>query len=122
MRHIRSIIRSVIRFARRLFSPRAKHYIDQALPVVRIIAEMTPTRADDEILAAYEHFGLAKFFDPTQDKAVLLRDLAVEVVRQKVRDPLPSRLFNLIVEIAYNLYRESQAGGSRQQHILEISQ
>jgi len=122
MKKLRTIIRAIIRFARRLFSPKAKRYIDQALPIVQVIAEMTPTRADDEILAAYRRFGLEKLFDPAQDKAVLLRNLAVEVVRQKIRDPLPQRLLNLIVELAYNIYRERQSGGFREQHALEIVQ
>jgi len=120
MKRIRSIIRAVIRFARRLFSPSTKRYIDMALPIVEVIAAMTPTRIDDEILAAYRRFGLEQLFDPRKDKAVLLRDLAVEVLRQKIRDPLPRRLLNLIVELAYNIYRERQAGRPDETRALEI--
>ena len=46
-------------------SPRVKNALDRvatlaqtALPIVETIASLTPTRVDDEIIAAYKHFGV----------------------------------------------------------------
>jgi len=80
--------------------------VDNAYPVVKKIAELTPTKTDDKILAAYEHFRLKELFDANKDKSLLLRDLAKQVIKEKNPDPLNDYLLNTAVELAYAKYKE----------------
>src|SRR4051812_25517039 len=106
-----SSMKSIIRFFQTLFSKetvravdRALHaaapYVNIALPIVEQIVKFTPTRADDEIIRVIRHFGLDRVFDAQTDRSVLLRDIAVDVVRQKVKDPVSTHVLNLGVELA----------------------
>jgi len=40
--------------------------LQKALPVVKLVAAMTPTKADDEVIALIEKYALPINFDPTQ--------------------------------------------------------
>lgn len=103
---------SVVRFFKGLFSKKtikaidnaleaAAPYVAAAIPVVETIIALTPTRSDDEILAVVKHFGLLNLFDMGSDRGTILRDVAVEVVREKVKDRVPTSLLNTSIELAY---------------------
>lgn len=65
-----------------------------ALPIVKQIAAMTPTRSDDEIVQVIERYGLkitewSGFLNiPMEDRGVVLRDIAVEVLRRTIVNSL----------------------------------
>lgn len=58
----------------------------EALPIVDLIASLTPTRADDEIVATFRRFGvpLADFWlsVPQSRRGPALLELATEVLRK----------------------------------------
>ena len=80
--------------------------VNRAYPVVKKIAQLTPTKTDDMILAAYEFYGMDKLFVSGTDKGVALRDLAKQVVKATSKDPLSDYLLNSAVELAYAKYKE----------------
>src|SRR5215204_2828991 len=96
---------SILRFFKNLFSKRSLHaitnalrgaapYVAVALPIVEQIVKLTPTRSDDEIFRVIQHFGLPRVFDLSADRNVVLRDIAVEVVRMKVKAPVATHVLN----------------------------
>lgn len=80
--------------------------VNKAYPVVKKIAELTPTKTDDKILAAYEHYGLGKMFTAGTDKGLALRELAKSVIKDKNPSALNDYLLNTAVELAYAKYKE----------------
>lgn len=60
---------------------------EEALPVVEAIAALTPTRTDDELVAAFRRFGvpLAKWWltVPQDERGGALLELATQVLLQK---------------------------------------
>lgn len=113
MNWVKNIFSGVEGFFKRLFPDGTTSYIkvlediskpvSLVYPFVKKIAELTPNKTDDEILAAYEHFGLAKLFSTEVDKNVALRDLVKNLLirTQSSVGPLPSHLINLAIEFAY---------------------
>lgn len=83
--------------------------VNVAYPVVKQIALMTPTKADDAILAVCEKYGVE--FNASADKGAMLRDAAkAEITRQLGGSPLSNYLINTAIEMAYaKLKEESQA-------------
>lgn len=64
---------------------RAEHIaMDVALPIAKTIAALTPTRADDEIIAAFEHFAVpldkALLAVPVDKRGMVLFDLGTNAV------------------------------------------
>jgi hypothetical protein len=68
------------------------------LQVVKTIAAMTPTRVDDEIIIAFEFFGVPLLAPtvPVEDK---LRKLAQDVVTKTLPN-VPLNVLNLAIELA----------------------
>lgn len=99
------------RFFKRIFSKDFREYIEQltdvALPFVSAIAEATPNRADDEIVAVYQKYRKEGLYDPAKPADVLLRDLAVAILRDYAPGTA-GRILILAVELAYNAYREAR--------------
>lgn len=111
---------SMFRFFKNLFSRKtltaidnalhlAAPYVAMALPIVEEIIRLTPTRSDDEILALLQHFGVLKVFDAQADRGVILRDIAVKVIRTKVKDPVKTSVLNLAVELAANSLKQQES-------------
>lgn len=106
----------LMRLFERLFSKDTADYIQKQIgpvvkfimPFVREFAEASPTKADDEILALYDKYGVARFFDPTKDKSLLLRNLAVMVAQNVGGFNLPTHLIITAVELAYAAYRAGE--------------
>lgn len=117
---MKKVLSAIAGFFRRLFSKEtadalnsalqeAAPYVEMALPIVRQIAALTPTRTDDLILAAYDAYGLKDLWDSSKPKDVMLRDLAVAVVRNAAKTDVASRILVLAVELAYSTYRKEAA-------------
>jgi hypothetical protein len=82
--------------------------VPRALPIVDAIAALTPTRADDEILAAFQHFGVPLLLrveeTPAEKRGLLLFDLATGVLGKRY----PGTATNLIqsaVQIAVTAHK-----------------
>ena len=87
----------------------AAPFVQIAIPVVELIVKMTPTLADDAILAACEHYNYASLFQSNSDPKVVLRDLAVQVIREQVKDPVATQVLNTAVELALGVVRKQAA-------------
>lgn len=82
----------------------AAPYIEEVYQLVKLVASLTPTRADDEILAAAEALGIRDLWQPEQDKAEALRKL-VFTAAKKAYPNVPDRLINTAIELAYGALR-----------------
>ena len=80
-------------------------YVQQAMPIVQMIAAMTPTHTDDAVLATYTKLGLQNVFDPTRDPATSIRDLAKVLLQKNIKDPVQDSILNAAVELAYSKYK-----------------
>lgn len=103
-------LKSIAKFFKALFSPEtaaaiqkgietAAPYIKQALEVVKVIAALTPTRADDEILALLEKYGLPAILEPGANRAEILRQVALAELQKKYPG-ISDRTLNRAIEIA----------------------
>ena len=82
---------------------------EMALPFVEAIAAATPNRTDDEIVAIYKQYRQEGLYDPSKPVDLLLRDLAVALLRD-FAPGAAGRILNLAVELAYNAYRNKIEG------------
>ena len=111
-----SWLKRIWEWLRRLFRPdfgeriqrgleAAAPYIERAYEVVALIAALTPTRADDEILEAARRLGIIEFFvDPLADRGEILRRLALEALK-RLFPQAPERQLNRAIEVAYGAVR-----------------
>jgi hypothetical protein len=82
----------------------AAPYIEDVYQLVKLVASLTPTRADDEILAAAEALGVRGLWQPEEDKAEALRKLVFAAAKKAYPD-VPDRLINTAIELAYGALR-----------------
>jgi len=78
--------------------------VPKALPVVRFITSITPTRADEEIIALLDRFGLqeraaAYLALPPADRGAALRAVAVSLLAKQAPDQ-PERILGAAIELA----------------------
>jgi hypothetical protein len=82
---------------------KALSLVPEAIPVVEQIAALTPTRTDDEIIAAFKHFFIpldtALLAVPQDQRGMLLFNLAVAAV-QKLVPAGASSIIGLAVQAA----------------------
>ncbi len=86
----------------------AYNILQTVLPIVREIAALTPTRADDEIIALIEHYALPKVETPLTDqqKADILRNSAVTLVKRELnRAGVSDSVISLAVEQAVQVVK-----------------
>jgi hypothetical protein len=77
-----------------------------AMPFVEVIAQMTPNKADDEIVAVIKEFAVpvAVPTSPMTDleKSMFLKTAAVTAVKKEVnKADVPDSVINAAVELAY---------------------
>lgn len=106
-----SWLRSIGNFFKSLFNPQtaaaiqrgleaAAPYIGPALEVVKLIAAVTPTRADDEIVKLIERYVSPVVLTPEADRAEVLRKIAVAELEKRFPG-VAERVLNRAIEIAY---------------------
>lgn len=83
---------------------------DKAFGLVKRLAELTPTRADDEIIAVCEQFGLSQSVQlylahPLEKRGMVLLDIAVTLLSKQFPD-VASRFMVRVVSDAYLEFRE----------------
>lgn len=87
-------------------------YIPYALPVVKEIAALTPTRADDEIVALFERYGLPEVQKylalPAEERGGVLARVATKILA-KAFPNAPERLLTSAVQLAYVGFRAEAA-------------
>lgn len=88
--------------------------VNKAYPVVKKIAQLTPNKTDDVILAAYEELGFKGVFVPGTDKSLALRDLAKKLLIASNPDPISDYLANTAIELAYAKYKQEQLTKTQQ--------
>jgi hypothetical protein len=78
----------------------ASQIVPVALPIVEQIAALTPNRTDDEILAAFEHFGMPAIPAGIADPGAALLALATAVVGEKMPPGTPKSILQLGIQAA----------------------
>ena len=116
MKWLKKIFTTPADFFKKLFSQGSETFmklievlspvVNSAYPVVKKIAEMTPTKTDDKILAAYEYYNLGHLFDPTKDKSLSMRDLAKQVIKDNSKNKISEYMLNSAVELAYAKFKQ----------------
>jgi hypothetical protein len=118
MKWLKNLFGSVKSFFVKLFGVDAEDFMDlieklsplvnKAYPIVKKIADLTPNKTDDAILAAYESLGFTGVFKPGTDKGLALRDLAKKVLNATTANPVSDYLANTAIELAYAKFKESK--------------
>jgi hypothetical protein len=120
MNWFKNIFTSVVSFFGKLFKDigaegimaiieKVAPLVNKAYPIVKRVAELTPNKTDDAILAAYEALGFGNLFQPGTDKNLALRDLAKNVLKTTVKtDTAQEYLLNTAIELAYAKFKEDQ--------------
>lgn len=82
--------------------------VPRAQPIVETIAALTPTKADDEIVAAYNRFGvpLLKQIDttPAEDRGYLLLGLATQVLSKRYPG-VATNILQSAIQLAVTAYK-----------------
>jgi hypothetical protein len=81
----------------------ASAYLPEIYQVVRWVAQMTPTRADDEIIAVAERLGVPAVLD-APDRGEALARMVIAWAMQKWPG-VPVRRIRRAIEIAYGAIR-----------------
>lgn len=93
----------LINFARGLFGDRVSVLVEEAFEIVSLIAKLTPTRTDDEIVAMLASLNLPKREEwlklPIEDRGFLLLKAASDVMSLKLPH-LPYALIMSAVQLA----------------------
>jgi len=108
----------VLGFFKKIFSPRQLknfgHVLDQidkvvpmAFDVVQTLADLTPTRADDEILAAARQFGFGGPLN-LDSKENALRDLARFILQKTLRERITDSVANAALELAVSALKAAR--------------
>lgn len=79
---------------------------EAAFPIVELIASMTPTRTDDEIIAMLRALGLDTAWNTALEPEEVLRRAASAALIKQLPGT-PDRQANLAVEAAYNAWVEA---------------
>ena len=89
----------------------ARKMMPRAIPIIEAFAAMTPTRADDELVALFKKYGLPGidgFLDlPVEKRGLALLDGA-SVVLGRMFPGTATRLLNASVQLAYTAWRAEQ--------------
>ena len=81
-----------------------------ALPIVEDIAKLTPTRADDEIVALIRKWGLKLHvltYTDERSKGLFLHQIAAASLK-RVFPGMPNSVIDLAVQLAYTAWRAGE--------------
>jgi len=118
---IKSFVNRTVSFFTKLFGEDAGNFyaefitkiaplVNKAYPIVVRIAQLTPTRTDDMILAAYQALGFKDYFesvgDDVEKQKQALRNLAKLAIQDMFKDQkIQDWVLNAVVELAYSQYK-----------------
>lgn len=94
-----------IKALKSIFSPSKLHavrgLVGSVYPIVELVARMTPTKADDEIISCANALGVRDFLtvDP-KDTGHALKEVAIKAAQKKLKD-VPVEVLARAVEAAY---------------------
>ena len=113
-------------FLNRIFGPLARYFgsgkaerdlavarklMPRAIPIIEAFAAMTPTRADDEMVALFKKYGLPgieHFLDLPLEKRGLALLHGASLVLGRMFPGTTTRLLNASVQLAYTAWRADQ--------------
>jgi hypothetical protein len=78
----------------------AAPYLAVAYSIVETAARLTPTRADDEILALAQELGVPALFDASEDKGIAIGRIVFRALKKRYPEAA-DRVLNRAIEIAY---------------------
>jgi len=95
---------------------KAAPLVNQIYPIIEEIAKLTPSKTDDEILAAYSKFGFRNLFISNSSTSTQLRTLAVAALQNSeefikssnISGPVPGYLINAALELAVSKLKETK--------------
>lgn len=118
MKCIRNFFRKIVDFFRgpKLDQALAKAYdlVQVALPIVELVARLTPTRADDEIVTLIQKYAvpLAVPERPMTDleKSTFLRLTATNLLKRELAGRgVPDSVIDLAIQTAYVAFKNREA-------------
>lgn len=124
VKKIFGLVDDVVDFFKSLFGEKAGQFylefvkkiapmVNTAYPIVKKIAELTPTRTDDMILAAYETMGFKDFFQSVGENLDAQKAALRNLAKLALKDSIPNKemedwILNSVVEMAYSQYKVDQ--------------
>jgi len=78
----------------------AAPYLAVAYGFAQTAARLTPTRADDEILALAQELGVPALFDPGEEKGIAIGRIVFRALKRRYPEAA-DRVLNRAIEIAY---------------------
>lgn len=75
-------------------------YLPTIYQWVKIVAEITPTRSDDEILRVADALGVPLLLDPAADRGTILAEIVFRAAKRRWPQ-VPDRVLRRAIEIAY---------------------
>jgi hypothetical protein len=107
---LRSIPAFVVSFFKKATADNLMEVIQFATPIVKTLAQLTPNRTVQEIVGAYEHYGVPAVQGlvslPKEKRGMALADIAASVVAAAF-PAIPTRLISIGVSTAYAAWSES---------------
>jgi hypothetical protein len=96
-----------------IFSPSrmsaVRGIVGSVYPIVEFIAQMTPTKADDEIIRCANALGVQEFlYAPDEGAGHALKELAIKAAQKKFKN-IPVEVLARAVEAAYQEMKAKQA-------------
>lgn len=96
---------SFLRKLKSVFSPSklniVRGVVGSVYPIVELVAQMTPTKTDDEIMACANALGVKTFLIARpEDQGEALKEIAISVAKKKLKS-VPVDVIARSVEAAY---------------------
>jgi hypothetical protein len=106
-----SLISAILSIFRKIISPDAEKKISHAMDLiapympivwdaVRIAAELTPNKTDDEIIALSQRFGVPELWGDRSREEVI-RAMVAAFIKEAAPE-IPDSVLNHAIELAYN--------------------
>lgn len=86
--------------------------VQVAMPIVQLVAALTPTRADDEIVALIYKYALPVAIprEPLTDaeKGAVLKTAAVTILRNQLHSPPADSILDTAVQMAFLAFKNAE--------------
>lgn len=99
-------------FWSKIFSPssfsRVAGIVRGVMPIVKLIATVTPTKSDDQIIQIADALGVDQILDSAADRGERVKEVAVKAAQKKFPD-VPPEVLSRAVEAAYQQMKAEHA-------------